>query len=66
MFLRNYVLKHFYSLFFFSLLIFVNASSASVELDVKNTKIWGPGLKTSFHMPVRYFFIQAAGEDGEK
>ena len=33
--------------------------------DPENFKVWGPGLESDFHMPVRYFFIQTVSHDGK-
>ena len=52
--------------------VLLNASSASANgglnklVDVKKMKVWGPGLNSDFVVPVRYFFIQTVGSDGEK
>ncbi|XP_045191680.2 protein O-glucosyltransferase 2-like [Mercenaria mercenaria] len=35
------------------------------DLDLQKTVVWGPGLKSEFFLPVRYFFIQAVSSDGE-
>ncbi|KAL4234778.1 Protein O-glucosyltransferase 2 [Mactra antiquata] len=35
-----------------------------MEVDLQKTKVWGPGLKADFFVPVRYFFIQAVSPDG--
>lgn len=41
-------------------------SSVQVEVDPKKSLIWGPGLKSHFNVPVRYFYIQALDADGRK
>ncbi len=48
----------------FHLLLIVHWSSAAISPE--NTIVYGPGLKTDFFVPVRYFFIQAVGENGQK
>ncbi|BFZ19588.1 hypothetical protein BsWGS_22627 [Bradybaena similaris] len=37
-----------------------NSSDVSLELS----KVWGPGLRPDFLMPVRYFYIQLVNKDG--
>ena len=36
------------------------------DVDWTKTKIWGPGLKSAFNVPSRYFFVQLKQADGEK
>ena len=36
------------------------------KVSVDKTLVYGPGLKTHFVMPVRYFFMQVVDEDGRK
>lgn len=38
----------------------------SGSVDWKRTKVWGPGLKSEFVVPARYFFVQLIGTDGNK
>ncbi|KAL8590612.1 hypothetical protein ACOMHN_011048 [Nucella lapillus] len=40
------------------------SASLEVELDPKRCLVWGPGLKSHFNVPVRYFYIQAVGTSG--
>jgi hypothetical protein len=40
-------------------LILISRLSECENMDLKNFKVWGPGLKPNFDFPVRYFFIQA-------
>ena len=35
-------------------------------VDKKAFIIWGPGLKSNFNVPVRYFYIQAVDTNGKK
>lgn len=36
------------------------------EFDIKNTKLWGPGLKPDeIVLPVRYFYIELFKFDGK-
>jgi hypothetical protein len=49
------------NLTFLYVLLFVNflsLGSSDSNLDYKNFKVWGPGLRADFFMPVRYFYIQ--------
>ncbi|GFO05906.1 kdel motif-containing protein 1, partial [Plakobranchus ocellatus] len=34
------------------------------EVSLKQSRIWGPGLKSDFRVPVRYFYIQLVNKDG--
>lgn len=37
-----------------------------VEFDIKNTRLWGPGLyPDEIVLPVRYFYIELLKHDGE-
>ena len=59
------------SLIALSLFIFTKNSSAetgdsAAEVDWSKTKIWGPGLKSGFIVPARYFFLQLKTSSGEK
>ena len=40
--------------------------SSAKQVSPENSLVYGPGLKTLFVMPVRYFFIQAVDENGNK
>lgn len=58
------------SITFKVLLVFVltqkkSSASVSQDPDLQKTRVWGPGLKSDFFLPVRYFFIQAVSSDGE-
>ena len=37
-----------------------------VKVEPKKCVVWGSGLKSQFHMPVRYFYIQSSDTDGRK
>lgn len=50
----------------FGSLLFAALNVAELDVDLRKTKIWGPGLKTDFFLPVRYFYIQAVSADGNK
>ena len=39
-------------------------ATASRKLCTEKTKVWGPGLDPAFHLPVRYFIIQAVDSQG--
>ncbi|XP_048728730.2 protein O-glucosyltransferase 2-like [Ostrea edulis] len=39
--------------------------SGSRTLSLEKSIVWGPGLKTRFSLPVRYFFVHAVGQFGE-
>ena len=41
-------------------------SYSIVNVSPSKSLIWGPGLQSSFNVPVRYFFIQAVDEHGNK
>lgn len=53
-------------IFLFAVLLKASAQKPRLDLDLQKTRVWGPGLKTDFFLPVRYFFIQAVSSDGEK
>ena len=36
------------------------------RVDVKKSIVWGPGLNPNFNVPVRYFYIQAVDQYGNK
>lgn len=40
--------------------------SGTRTLSLEKSIVWGPGLKSRFSLPVRYFFIQAVDQFGEK
>lgn len=40
------------------------ASENVTEASPKLSRVWGPGLNPILVLPVRYFFIQAVGDDG--
>lgn len=41
--------------------------SSIKSLDLRKTKVWGPGLETpQAVMPARYFFIQAVDSKGKE
>ena len=37
---------------------------SSRKLCTQKSKVWGPGLDPTFHLPVRYFYIQAVDSEG--
>ena len=39
---------------------------STITVDPKQCLVWGPGLKSHFNVPVRYFYIQAVDTNGEK
>ncbi|GFR82613.1 KDEL motif-containing protein 1 [Elysia marginata] len=39
-------------------------ASSCENVSVKQSRVWGPGLKSDFRLPVRYFFIQLVYKDG--
>jgi hypothetical protein len=43
----------------FSLLIFISSISA-------RSRLYGPGLRASFQVPVRYFYLESRDADGNK
>ncbi|KAK7115228.1 protein O-glucosyltransferase 2-like [Littorina saxatilis] len=45
---------------------FCSTLGDAAEVDPKQCLIWGPGLKSHFNLPVRYFYIQAVDVKGEK
>ncbi|XP_041375930.1 protein O-glucosyltransferase 2-like [Gigantopelta aegis] len=47
-------------------LIKVGVASEDRIVSPKKTRVWGPGLKSDFFVPVRYFYIHAVDESGEK
>ncbi|CAL1538654.1 unnamed protein product [Lymnaea stagnalis] len=38
--------------------------SNAVDVSVKKSRVWGPGLSADFLVPVRYFYIQLVNKDG--
>lgn len=40
--------------------------SGTRTLSLEKSIVWGPGLKSRFSLPVRYFFVQAVDQFGEK
>lgn len=40
--------------------------SGTRTLSLEKSIVWGPGLKSRFSLPVRYFFIQTVDQFGEK
>ncbi len=38
----------------------------AVNVDSRNSIVWGPGLKADFTVPARYFYIQAVDTSGNK
>lgn len=52
--------------FIFGSLMVAASSATELEVDLRKTKVWGPGLKPDFFLPVRYFYIQAVSADGNK
>ncbi|XP_071116529.1 protein O-glucosyltransferase 2-like [Haliotis cracherodii] len=41
-------------------------SEAPRTLSLRNSRVWGPGLKSEFFLPVRYFYIEAVDQFGER
>lgn len=39
---------------------------AEASIDLSASLVWGPGLRSDFYMPVRYFYIQLVRKDGSK
>ncbi|KAK3749514.1 hypothetical protein RRG08_043420 [Elysia crispata] len=47
------------------LIFTVKCSVSSCEnVSLRQSRIWGPGLKSDFRLPVRYFFVQLVNKDG--
>lgn len=36
------------------------------DISIFNSRIFGPGLKADFQMPVRYFYLQTYDTNGKK
>lgn len=61
-------------LFVLSILLLTTKRSSAEGADQSGTRtlsleksiVWGPGLKSRFSLPVRYFFIQTVDQFGEK
>ena len=55
-------------LYFICVVSFLKVGVANRERTVspKKTRVWGPGLKADFFVPVRYFYIHSVDESGEK
>ncbi|XP_067651435.1 protein O-glucosyltransferase 2-like [Haliotis asinina] len=41
-------------------------SEAPRAVSLRNSRVWGPGLKSEFFLPVRYFYIEAVDQFGER
>lgn len=57
---------HFVLTFIWILISFRRTVETTGEVSREQTIVWGPGLKSSFVVPVRYFFIQAVDVSGNK
>ena len=54
-----------YCMYIFILCMYC-VSIVNSTIDPDAFIIWGPGLKSDFNVPVRYFFIQAVDTNGNK
>jgi len=43
-----------------------SASENKINVDLKKTLIWGPGLNPKIVLPVRYFYLQVVDKNGSK
>lgn len=67
------VFIYYHLLFVLSVLLLTTEKSSAEGADQSDTRtlsleksiVWGPGLKSRFSLPVRYFFVQAVDQFGE-
>ncbi|XP_059154251.1 protein O-glucosyltransferase 2-like [Physella acuta] len=47
-----------------SSIFLVVSVSFAIDVSVKKSRVWGPGLNADFLLPVRYFYVQLINKDG--
>ena len=47
-------------------MIFCGFYTSAAHVNAKTSLVFGPGLRTGFNVPVRYFYIQAVDDNGKK
>lgn len=44
----------------------ISHAAATTAVDLRRTKVWGPGLHVNSQLPTRYFYIELYDQDGSR